>query len=164
MKPFSPFAALALTIVLVIAGCKKDEASPLTPNTPAPTVCNYTTDIVSVDGTSHAILKYNCKVVGGYIAEFLTDTSAAPTGVALAFAPGSGTPAAGNYLITSDATSVGAGQVYVEYYDPSTAWHGTTDTVKVAANGAARVYTFCSLTLTAGGSNNKTVSLRGTCN
>jgi hypothetical protein len=163
MNKLIPLALITLTLSCA-SGCKKEEASPAAPNTPATTNCNFTTDVVAVDGTSFPVKKYNCGApAGSYLAEYLTDSSAVPTGLVFMFS-GSGSPAAGDYAIHADAATVAAGQVYVEYYDPSTAWHGTAGTVHVEANGAARVFTFCSLTLNAGGSNNKTVSARGTCN
>jgi hypothetical protein len=157
------FLMLAATLILFVAGCKKDE-SPTQTNTPSPTTtCNYTTDVVAVDGTSHAVVKTNCQTVGSFLAEFLTDSSAVPTGLVFSFSTTTA-PAAGSYTIQPDAASVTAGQVYVEYYDPSTAWRGMTGTVKVTANGSQHIFEFCNLTLNAGGSNNKTVSARGTCN
>ncbi len=160
MKPF-----LILTFAaLLCVGCKKDDE----PTQPPPSntgtgSCNFTTELVVVDGTNKPIQKPNCHTTGTYYAEFLVDTSAAPTGVALAFSTTS-SPDTGTYTVVPDVPSVTTGKVYVEYYDPSTAWHGTSGSVHVASQSGMKVYTFCSLTLNAGGTNNKTVSLRGTCN
>jgi hypothetical protein len=163
MKYISMFIFFAITLTLFVAGCKKDEA-PTQTNTPPPTTtCNYTTNVVVVDGTSHAVVKTNCNTIANYLAEFLTDSSASPTGLVFMFSTTTA-PAAGDYTIQPDAASVTTGQVYVEYYDPSTAWRGTTGTVKVTVTGSLHIFEFCSLTLNAGGSNNKTVSARGTCN
>ena len=162
MNTFRTCLAIGLCVALSYVGCKKDEA-PTTPNNPQPS-CNYTTDVIAVNGTASPIIRPYCHVLGSsYYAEFHTDTSAAPTGVAMIFS-GSSTPAAGDYTIVTDVSQVAPGKVFVEYYDPSTAWDGTTGTVKVTLSGSQTVITFCSLTLTANPGNNKTVSVRATCN
>ena len=155
--------SLCILIIFLITSCKKDE-NPSSPNNPNPNNCNYTTDIVVVSGTSSNIVKVHSQAIGaGYIIEFLTDTSAAPTGVALSF-NGSASPAAGDYTIEPDIANVTAGKVYVEYYDPATAWRGMSGTVKVTASGALKVITFCNQELVATATNKKTVSLHGTTN
>ena len=158
--------SLVFTVaVLVLSqGCKKDDNPTQPPPNPASTTCNFTTDVVVVDGTSGNVIKANCSTPGSsYIAEFLTDTSVAPTGIALVFSTAT-SPDSGNYATQADAAHIAAGEVYVEYYNPTTAWHATTGTVHVAQSGAAKIFTFCSLTLTAGGTSTKSVSIRGTCN
>ena len=161
MKVSTIIRVIALCSVVCATSCKKDE-NPTAANNPA--TCNYTTDIVVVNGASSMILKVHNQAIGaGYIIEFLTDTSAAPTGVALSF-NGSTSPAAGDYAIEPDVTNVTAGKVYVEYYDPATAWRGMSGTVKVTASGAQKVITFCNQELVATATNKKTVSIRGTAN
>lgn len=158
------FATAVLIVLVTVNGCKKDDEAPTQPGggSTNTTSCNFSTDVVAVSGSNHSIVKYNCS--GSGLSEFLIDSGATTaSGVVLSFEAGTGIPAAGSYLITADAAHVNTGQVYVEFYDASTAWHGTTDTVHVAEGGAGRIYTFCSLTLTAGGTNTKTVSLRATC-
>ena len=158
MKVFT-WTTLAVTVFAVLCGgCKKD-SSPAQNNNNTSANCNFTTDVVVVDGVSKTVVHTNAQAIGtGYIVEFLTDNSASPTGLALAF---SATPAAGDYAIQPDATAIVAGQVYVEYYDPSTAWHGMSGTVKITANGSQKVVTFCSQDLFASATNKKTVSVRG---
>lgn len=153
---------IAMSLVLIVPSCKKDE-SPTSSNNPSQT-CNYTTDVVAVNGVTANIIRPYCHVLGGsYFAEFHTDTSAAPTGIAMLFS-GTSAPAAGDYTIVTDVGQVASGKVFVEYYDPTTAWDGTAGTVKVTVSGSQTVITFCSLTLTANPGNNKTVSVRATCN
>jgi len=155
--------ALFVVCLLSLTSCKKDE-SPTQSNNSNNTNCNFTTNVVVVGGVSSNVVHTNNNGLGsGYIVEFLTDTSAAPTGVALVFGGGT-SPAAGDYTVQADVSQLTTGQVYVEYYDPATAWHGTTGTVKVTASGSQRVATFCNMELTATPTNKKTVSIRGTFN
>ena len=146
--------SLVMLFVSSVPGCKKDETTQ-PPDHPA--TCNFTTNVVVVDGVSKNIIRVNNT-------EFLVDTSALASGVAMLFT--TALPDPGEYAVIDDAASVTTGKVYVEFYDSSSAWHGTTGTVTVTATagGAQRVIAFCNLALTAGPSDNKTVSLRGTTN
>lgn len=155
--------AIATLALCIFAGCNKEEDNPTQPPGGSTATCSYTTDVVAVDGTTAGVLRATGHTVGNWIAEFLTDTSAVPTGVALVFGT-TASPTAGDYTIDADPANVTAGEVYVEYYNATTAWHGTSGTVKVEGSGSAKVYSFCSLTLTAGGSNTRTVSLHATGN
>ena len=164
MKASHMFFATVVALVLIAAGCKKDEDTSGPNNSANNGNCNFTSDGIATDGTTRNIIKALCHVLGSsYFAEFHTDTSAAPTGVAMIFA-GTTRPAPGTYTIVTDVALVAAGTVYVEYYDPATAWQGTTGTITVAANGSQVLITFCSLTLSAGGTNTKVVSVRATTN
>jgi hypothetical protein len=154
---------VAVFCLLSVAGCKKDD-NPAASNNSNNTNCNFTTNVVVAGGVSSNVVQTNNNALGaGYIVEFLTDTSAAPTGVALVFSGGT-SPAAGDYAMQADVSQLTTGQVYVEYYDPATAWHGTTGTVKVTASGSQKIATFCNIELTATPTNKKTVSIRGTFN
>ncbi len=134
---------LILVMVVSLGGCSKND-NPSQPPNNQPATCNFSTDVVAVNGTEHAVVKVNQNTVPSYIAEFLIDTSAAPTGVALVFS-GSAVPDTGTYAIEANPGSLAAGKVYVEYYDAANAWHGTTGSIHVAAGAGGRVYTFCSL-------------------
>ena len=159
------FPILATIVLLSLASCKKDDGPTQANNNPnggGNNNCNFTTDVIAVDGVTKAIIHPICHVLGtSYFAEFLVDTSAAPTGVAMIFA-GTTRPAAGTYTIVPTVTQVTAGNVFVEYYDPTNAWDGTTGTVTVAASGSQSLITFCSVTLT--GTGTKAVSVRATTN
>ncbi|HCV44207.1 MAG TPA: hypothetical protein DGH68_12035 [Bacteroidetes bacterium] len=161
MKGFKAVFAIAVIALAAVGGCKKDE-SPATTNNPNNTGnCNFTTDVIAVDGVTKNIIRPLCHVLGSaYYAEFLVDTSAAPTGVAMVFFGGA-RPSPGTYTIVP-AFPTAAGTVYVEYYDPTNAWIGTTGTVTVTAAGSQVVITFCSLALI--GVNAKVVSVRATTN
>ena len=161
MRSFKAALAIATLTLSLTGGCKKDEAPAAnSPNNPGN--CNFTTDVIAADGATRNIIRAVCHVLGtSYFAEFHTDTSAAPTGVAMIFS-GTTRPAPGTYTIVTDVGQVAAGKVFVEYYDPSSAWIGTTGTITVATSGSQVVITFCSLTLT--GVNAKVVSVRATTN
>jgi hypothetical protein len=151
----------ATLLAASIVSCKKD-AQPTNATNNTGQNCNFTTDVVVVDGATNAIVQPMCHVLGSsYFAEFLTNTSAAPTGIAMIFS-GSTRPSAGSYSIITDVNQLAAGKVFVEYYDPANSWIGTTGTITVAASGSQAVITFCSLTLT--GVGNKVVSVRATTN
>jgi hypothetical protein len=157
--------ALVVAVAILFSltgGCKKDE-TPAAANNPDPSGnCNFTTDVIAADGVTRNILRAVCHVLGSsYFAEFHTDTSAAPTGVALIFS-GTTRPAPGTYAIVTDVAQVAPGKVYVEYYDTANAWQGTTGNVTVTDGGSQVVITFCSLTLN--GPNTKVVSTRATTN
>jgi hypothetical protein len=161
MRPLTSVLVVGLCFLLSAAGCKKDNNPAQTNNTNTNT-CNFTTDVIAVDGTTRAIIRPVCHVLGtAYFAEFHTDTSAAPTGVAMIFS-GTTRPAPGTYTPVNDVNLVAAGKVYVEYYDPANAWQATTGTVTVAASGSQVVITFCNLTLSGAGT--KVVSVRATTN
>ncbi len=160
MKTIKAMFAACILILLMIGGCKKD-AETTSPNNNTGT-CNFTTDVIAVDGATGNIIRAFCHVLGSsYFAEFHTDTSAAPTGIAMIFS-GTTRPAPGTYTIVTDVALVAAGTVYVEYYDPANAWQGTTGTITVATSGSQVVITFCSLTLSGAGT--KVVSVRATTN
>ena len=165
MKSKSLYLAAAFCAAILCSSCKKDE-TPTTTNQANPSGgtanCNFTTDVIAADGATKSIIRAVCHVLGSaYFAEFHTDTSAAPTGIAMIFS-GTTRPAPGSYTIVTDVVQVTTGKVYVEYYDPTNAWQGTTGTVTVAASGSQVVITFCSLTLA--GPNTKVVSVRATTN
>ena len=114
--------------------------------------------------TTGLVLRANCQVIGTFLAEFLADTNAsAAVGVVLSFSTVSA-PDSGTYAIVDSINLVTTGKVYVEYYDPSNAWTTHSGSVKVAANGAQRIFTFCGVDLFVSPTNKKTVSIRGTCN
>jgi hypothetical protein len=162
MKGFNVALAIATLTLSLAGGCKKDEAttSPANPNNSGN--CNFTTDVIAADGATRNIIRAVCHVLGSsYFAEFHTDTNAAPTGIAMIFS-GTTRPAPGTYTIVTDVSQVAAGKVFVEYYDPASAWIGTTGTITVATGGSQVVITFCSLTLA--GVNTKVVSVRATTN
>jgi len=161
MKFRNAFFAIAVLALFLVGGCKKEE-SPAANNQNNSGNCNFSSDAIEVNGTTKNVIKAVCHVLGGsYFAEFHTDTSGAPTGVAMIFL-GASRPAAGSYAIVTDVAQVTAGKVIVEYYDPTNAWHGTTGTITVAAAGSQVSITFCSLTLT--GTGMKTVSIKATTN
>jgi hypothetical protein len=165
MKQSTMLFTCVAVLILCIGGCKKDD-NPTQSNTTTTTTgsCNFTTDVIAVEGATKNIIKPFCHVLGStYFAEFLVDTSAAPTGVAILF-DGAATPAVGDYSIVTQVSQVAAGKVYVEYYDPANAWDGTTGTVKVTKSGTQTVVSFCSLDLYNTPSSKKTVSVRATCN
>ncbi len=160
MKASNTLFAISILLVLMVAGCKKDEETTAPSNNAGN--CNFTTDVIAADGTTKNIIRAVCHVLGSnYFAEFHTDTTGAPTGVAMIFS-GTTRPAPGTYTIVTDVAQVTTGKVFVEYYDPTTAWPGTTGTITVTASGSQVVITFCSLTLT--GSSTKVVSIRATTN
>ncbi len=161
MRTFaSCFALLLVVLMATLLGCNKDESNPAQPPASGGG-CNFATDVVAVNGTQHPVIRALVHTAPSYGAEFFTDTSAAPTAVAVIFA-GSAAPDTGTYAIEADPGSLVAGKVYVEYYDAANAWHGTSGSLHVAAGSGGKVFTFCSLELTATPSDKKTVSLRGT--
>lgn len=164
MKRSRFLTVFSMTLVMFAGGCKKDSNPAQNSANNNTSNCNFTTDVVVVDGVSRNIVQTNANALGaGFIVEFLTDNSASPTGIALLFSSSS-SPAAGDYAFESDATQVTAGKVYVEYYDPTTAWRGISGTAKVAMSGAQKVITFCLTELVATPTNKKIVSVRGTMN
>lgn len=161
MKGFKAVLATVIIALATVGGCKKDESPASSNNSNNAGNCNFTTDVIAADGVTHNIIRAMCHVLGtSYFAEFHTDTSAAPTGVALIFV-GTTRPAPGTYTIVP-AVPTAPGTVYVEYYDPTNAWVGTTGTVTVTDGGSQVVISFCSLTLTGVGT--KVVSVRATTN
>ena len=164
MKHLHVVFASVLVIVLSLAGCKKDDNPTQQSTNPSVTGCNFTTDVVAVDGVTKSIIRPVCHVLGSsYFAEFLIDTSAAPTGIAMIFL-GTAAPVAGDYAIVTQVNQVAAGKVFVEFYDPTNAWDGTTGTVKVTVSGSQTIVSFCTLDLFNTPTNRKTVSVRATCN
>lgn len=159
------FATLLPVLLLSIVSCKKDnEEETATPQTPATDECTLSGNVIVLDGVQATIIKSNCSspFVGSYYSEHMSDTSStSPKGIVMVFSGAA--PAAGDYTVTPNASSVGAGQVFVEYYNTATSWHAVTGTVKVTDSGSSKVYTFCKISCT-DGSTTKVVSVRATCN
>lgn len=155
---------LSLIIVSVVA-CKKDNDEETNPQTPTAEECNLTTNAIVLDGTQFGIVKSNCfsPFAGSYYSEHMSDTSsAAPKGIVMVF-NGTAAPVAGDYTITPNAGSIAAGQVFVEYYNTASSWHGSSGTVKVTDSGSSKVYSFCKISCT-DGTATKILSVRATCN
>ncbi|HNR18741.1 MAG TPA: hypothetical protein PKN75_07050 [Bacteroidia bacterium] len=157
-------ATILPVILLSFTSCKKDnEEETATPQTPATDECSFSANAIVLDGTQAAIIKSNCfsPFAGTYYSEHMSDTSStSPKGVVMVF--NGAAPAVGDYTVTPNASSIAAGQVFVEYYNTATSWHGTAGTIKVTDSGSSKVYTFCKISCT-DGSTTKVVSVRATC-
>lgn len=98
MRPYTNVLVVGLCFLLCAAGCKKDE-DPAQSNNTSTNNCNFTTNVIAVDAAARNIIRAVCHVLGtSYFAEFHTDTSAAPTGVAMIFS-GTTRPAPGTYTM-----------------------------------------------------------------
>ncbi|MFN8155021.1 MAG: hypothetical protein U0Y08_12080 [Bacteroidia bacterium] len=160
MKKQLPFSLLAvISMMLLSISCKKEEADPAPANNSS---CNYTTDVVAVDGTIKNVVSDSCRVFGtNYYTEHFAD--AGKTEAVTIIFDGTSLPAAGDYTAVNTFPAVGPGKVYVEYYTNTSAYQPASGTVSVAVSGTTRIYTFCNLSCT-DGTTTKSVSLRSTCN
>ena len=151
---------LAVTsMMLLCIACKKDDSDPAPVNNSG---CNYSTDVVAVDGTVKNIVSDSCRVFGSnYYTEHFAD--AGKTEAVTIIFDGTALPAAGDYTAVNTLATVGPGKVYVEYYTNTSAYQPASGTVNVTVNGSSRIYSFCNLSCT-DGSVTKSISLRSTCN
>ncbi len=157
---------LVSTMILFSTSCKKDDAetTPAPTPTPAPanTTCNYTTNVLVIDGTVKTILSDSCRVFGtNYYTEHFAD-AAKTEGIAIIF-DGTALPAAGTYSAVNTFAAVAPGKAYVEYYNISNAYQPASGTVTVTDNGSSKIYTFCTFSCT-DGTTTKVISLRSKCN
>ena len=150
----------AAVIALVVSSCAKKDDDDSSATNP----CNFTTNVIEVEGSNKAIVKSDCKIFGtSYYSEHLTDSSATPEGAVMVFMGGA-PPAAGDYAVINDITQLAATNVYVEYYKIADSFQPTAGSVKVTDSGGSKIYTFCNLSCSQGGLNAKKVSLRAMCN
>lgn len=158
-KPLFLFT-LSIAVLMTISSCKKKSDD----ETPTTNPCNFTTNVIVVDGTTKNIIATDCKDNGSnYLSEQKTDTSSTPEAIVMAF-NGTASPAPGTYTAVNDIALVTANTVYVEYYTATDAFQPSTGTVTVTASGSAKNFTFCDLSFTQSGSNLKKISIRATCN
>jgi hypothetical protein len=164
MKNFYRFIPVLLFALLLVQSCKKEEdASSVTPPPAANnnSTCNYTTNILVVDGASKNITGSSCHSnASDYTSEHYTDTVQSE-GLTMIF-NGTSAPAAGTYTAIG-TVPVSAGQVFIEYFASIIAFQTTGGTVTVSDNGSSKVYSFCNLSFSDGAST-KVISARATCN
>jgi hypothetical protein len=143
--------------ILIYSSCKKSDSDPEISNAP----CNFTTNLIEIDGTLKNITAGNCYNAGlTFTSEQYVD-SGHTEGLTMIF-DGSTTPLAGSYDAVN-TLPVLPGKVYLEYFETVNAYQPTSGKVTVTDNGSSKVFTFCNLSF-AGGVNTKLVSSRATCN
>jgi hypothetical protein len=168
MKTIYQRSLISLISILVLfsSSCKKDDAEPTPSATTIPsnntTTCNFTTNVLVIDGTVKTILSDSCRVFGSnYYAEHFADAGKTE-GIAIIF-NGTSVPAAGTYTAVNTFAAIAPGKAYVEYYNTSNAYQPASGTVTVTDNGSSKIYTFCNFSCT-DGTTTKSVSLRSNCN
>ena len=155
-----PLLTLALSM-MIYASCKKDdpEPEPVNNNSDA---CNYTTNVLVIDGTTKNIVSDSCRVFGSnYYTEHFVDAGKTE-GIAIIF-NGTSLPAAGTYTAVNTFGAIAAGKAYVEYYSATSAYQPAAGTITVTNSGNSKIYTFCNFSCT-DGTTTKVVSVRATCN
>ncbi|HKR05477.1 MAG TPA: hypothetical protein VJY62_12655 [Bacteroidia bacterium] len=157
-----PLLTLVLSIML-FTSCKKDDPEPSpAANNNNNDPCNYTTNVLVVDGNTKNIVSDSCRVFGSnYYTEYFVDAGKTE-GIAIIF-NGTSMPAAGTYTAVNTFTAIASGKAYVEYYSATSAYQPASGTITITNSGNSKIYTFCNFSCT-DGTTTKTISVRATCN